>query len=282
MAYRVGKNEDITTGLVRLILSDLDDALALLASTHPAEKRVHRVRQDLKRVRTLLRVLEPQFGERAVAARREVAAAARLLARARDADVAAASARELAAVDGDAAGFGRVAAALDREAAATHENHTPVAEVKRRLAATRRTVADFGTGFDGAALLDAALTRAYRRGRRAMRRAKTSLATPDLHRWRKEVKHTWHLTRLARRRLPARAVRLARRLDEMSELLGRDNDHAVLAEKLVLSGGKNSSLMRQLTLVAERRRELERQAFDVGARVYRRTPKAFRRRVRLT
>jgi len=281
VAYRVGKKEDITAGLVRLILGDVGDALADLTGIGPVEKRIHRVRQRLKRVRTLLRVLEPAFGERVVALRRQVAATARLLSHARDADVAAASARDLAATASEDVGFERVAEALDREAAATHQNNTPVGEVKRQLAATRDEIAALGTDFDGAALLDAALKRSYRRGRRAMRRARTSLATPDLHRWRKEAKHFWHLTRLARRRLPPRARRLARRLDRMSELLGRDHDHALLAERLALSRSGNTSLMRQLALVAEQRRQLEREAFALGGAVYRRKPRAFARRIRL-
>ncbi|MEX0853200.1 MAG: CHAD domain-containing protein, partial [Bauldia sp.] len=183
MAYRVGRKEDVAAALVRLVRGDLDDALADLAGDEPTEARVHRIRQHLKRVRTLLRVLEPMFGNGARAARGETAATARLLAGARDAGVAAASARDLAAAtaasDQDV-GFDLVAEALDREAA-DHQEEMLLDEVGRRLAATRAAVAGFGVTFEGSALLDAALRRAYRRGRRTMRWARISLATPDLH-----------------------------------------------------------------------------------------------------
>ncbi|MEX0853201.1 MAG: hypothetical protein WD036_07965, partial [Bauldia sp.] len=101
-----------------------------------------------------------------------------------------------------------------------------------------------------------------------------------IERW-KEVKDFWHLVCLAQRRLPGKSRRLARRLDRLSELLGRDHDHAVLAEKLALSIRGDGLLMRQLCLVAERRRALEAEAFDLGARVYWRRPRAFGRRVHL-
>jgi hypothetical protein len=214
-----------------------------------------------------------------------VAATARLLARARDADVAAASARAFAAATAamkEDIGFDRVVEALDREAAATHQQKTPLGEVKRRLTAIATTVSTFGTDFNGRGSLDAALKRAYRRGQRTMRRAETSLATPDLHRWRIEVKHFWHLIRLARQRLPGSARRLAPRLERLGELLGLDHDHAMLAERLALSPTGDPSLMRQLSVIAEQRRALEAMAFELGASIYRRKPRAFARRIHLT
>ncbi len=284
MAHRVGKKEDVATALLRLLRDDLNGALAELEGTGPREDRVHRVRQRLKRVRTLLRVLEPEFGDRVVDARSSVAGVARLLATARDADVAAASARAMAeataAMDEDV-GFDRVVKVLDDEAAIAHRKNTPLVEVKRRLAAIATTVAGFGTDFDGRKLFDAALRRAYQRGRRAMRQAETSLATPDLHRWRTEVKRLWHLVRLARRQLPGEGRRLANRLDRLGDLLGLDHDHAMLAEKLALSPAGDPALLRQLSVIAERRRGLEAEAFELGARIYRRRPRAFARRVHL-
>jgi CHAD domain-containing protein len=284
VAHRVGTKEDVAAALLRLLCDDLNGALAELGAAGPREDRIHRVRQRLKRVRTILRVLEPRFGDRAVEARHGVAGVARLLASARDADVVAASARALAeataGMDGDV-GFDRVVKVLDDEAAIAHRKNTPFVEVKRRLTAIAVSVAEFGTEFDGGQLFDAALKRAYRRGQRAMRQAETSLATPDLHRWRIAVKRLWHLVRLARRQLPGEGRRLANRLNRLGDLLGLDHDHAMLAEKLALSPAGDPALLRQLSVIAERRRELEKEAFELGARIYRRRPRSFARRIRL-
>ena len=145
----------------------------------------------------------------------------------------------------------------------------------------RSFLAKLSTDIDGAALLERAIDRTFRRGRKARRRAETSLATPDLHRWRKLVKELWHLLRLSRKRLPRRAVTLAARLETLGELLGLDHDHAVLAERLALSPTGDPALMQQLSLIAKQRRALEAEAFALGASIYKAKPRRFRRRMQL-
>ena len=283
MTHRISSKENVAKALLRLLRRDLNAAARELRAASPREERVHRVRQRLKRIRTILRVLEPAFGERARAVRRTLAEAARLLARARDADVAAASARELASTTpaGEDAGFERVAVALDAEAARAHQEKTPLGDVNGRFAAAMAEAATFEPDFDGQALVAAALRQAYKRGRKAMLKAESSLSTPDLHRWRKAVKDLWYLIRLARKRLPKRVARVGPNLDRLGEALGLGNDHALLAEKLALSPTGDPALMRQLALIARRRNALEAEAFALGARLYARKPKAFADRLRL-
>jgi CHAD domain-containing protein len=277
MAHRLGKKEDPGKALIRLAVDDLTAAARDFRDAATREERVHRVRQRLKRVRTILRVLEPVFGDRAAALRRDLGATARLLAGTRDADVAAASARDLVAITtpGDDLGLARVVSTLDEEAARAHQERTPVGEVNRRLAAAISTVSAFADDFDGDELLSDALARTYARGRQAMRQAQTSLSTPDLHRWRKLVKQLWFLLRLDRKRLSKHAAKIAPDLERLGEVLGKDNDHALLAEKLALSPTADISLMSQLSLIAKRRNALEAEAFDLGTKIYRRKPGAF-------
>jgi CHAD domain-containing protein len=277
MAHRLGRKEDAGTALLRLVLEDLTAAARDFRDAATREERVHRVRQRLKRVRTILRVLEPQFGDRAAAIRRDLSDTARLLAGTRDADVAAASARDLVAITtpGDDLGLGRVVSTLDEEAARAHQERTPVGEVNRRLAAAVAAVSKFSDDFDGDALIGEALSRTYAKGRRCMAQAQTSLSTLDLHRWRKLVKQLWFLLRLDRKRLSKHAAKIAPELERLGELLGKDNDHALLAEKLALSPTADISLMSQLSLIAKRRNALEAEAFDLGAKIYKRKPAAF-------
>ena len=282
MAHRIGRKEDLAEALLRLIHDDLEAASREFRSAASREERIHRIRQRLKRVRAILKVVEPAFGARAVAARRMLSEAARMLARARDADVAAASARGLAAstAPGEDLGFDRVVSTLDEEAARAHHERTPIGEVNKRLALALATTASFSTNFHGNPLVDGALRRTYARGRAAMQRAETSLATPDLHHWRKAVKELWYLLRLLRKRLPKRALKDMPLLERLGEVLGQDNDHALLAEKLALSPAGDLSLMSQLSLIASRRNELEAEAFDLGEGLYRRKPKNFGRKFR--
>ncbi len=278
MPHRIGRREDIAAALLRLVLEDIAKASHELHARGPREARVHRVRQRLKRVRTLLRVVKPVLGDKAADARRALAGAARLLAAARDADAAAASARELRAATaaGREAGLDRVVEEFALKAVEAHRSATPVGEVSERLMRVAADLAVVPTDLDGADLLGDALVRSYRRGRRAMRRARSSLATPDLHRWRKAVKDLWYLLRLSRKRLPRSSRKLAAELHRLGEKLGLDHDHAMLAERLALRPAGDPALMRQLGIIAEERRGLEGQAFTIGAAVYRRKPKHFK------
>jgi CHAD domain-containing protein len=277
MAHRIRRHEPIADGLLRLVREDLEKAQHALAGDKPRERRIHRIRQRLKRVRSVLSVLEPALGARAADMRRSVSAAARLLAGARDADAAAASARELRAAAGAAedAGLDRVVASLAAAAEDAHHRAPPVEEVRGRLAAIGAGLAEAGGDLDGKALFAAASRRSYRKGRRAMARAEASLSTPDLHRWRKWVKDLWHLLALAEKHLPRIGDADRDDLARLGEILGQDHDHAILAEKLALSPEGDPALMRQLALIARERRRLEREAFTLGARLYGRKAKRF-------
>jgi len=277
VGHQIGKREDAAKALLRLACADLEAAIRDLRDLSSREERVHRVRQRLKRLRTILRVLQPVFGDRAVLLRRSLGETARLLAGARDADVAVASARSLAELvpaENDL-GLERLVSALDAEASAAHRERTPIGEVNRRLASALATVREFDTSFDGDVLIRKALRKAYARGRRAMEHAHATLATPHLHDWRKSVKQLWFLLRLSRRRLAKRGERIAPDLAKLGEVLGADNDQATLAEKLALSPTGDISLMAQLSLIARQRNTLEAEAFALGAELYRRKPDAF-------
>jgi CHAD domain-containing protein len=94
--------------------------------------------------------------------------------------------------------------------------------------------------------------------------------------------------RQARRRREARYIRrVARRADELGELLGAEHDLAVLAacvRSQADAGGNHVAGRRTrrvlLKLIARRRRRLRKKALRDGKRLYRRSPKRFAARVR--
>lgn len=281
MAHRIGKHEDIGLALIRLAVGDLAAARAGLMDDGP--RGLHRARQRLKRVRSVLRVLRPALGSHAAHLAGRLREAASLLAEAREADAAAASARSLLAVaDAEGAGLERVVATLEREAEFRHSEVASFAEVEKLLAAVRDEILAVDDDIDGDGLLRRAIERAYRRGRKAMQRATFSLATPDLHEWRKAVKDLWHLIRFSHKRLPSSIARRAPELKRLGDTLGLDHDHAMLAERLALSPEGDPALMQQLSLIADQRLVLESEAFALGARLYRQKPKKFRRQLRVS
>ena len=87
------------------------------------------------------------------------------------------------------------------------------------------------------------------------------------------MKDLWYQQRLLKRVWPDVMEALAGEAKALSKLLGSDHDLAVLAGELP---GDDALLQ----LIADRRAELQHDAFALGARVYAETPKAFRKRLR--
>ncbi len=282
MPHRIEKHEDIGSALTRLVVDDLAKARADLVEAGPPALRLYRVRQRLKRIRSVLRVLRPALGMRVSGPSGKLRDAGRLLAEARDPCAVAASARHLlTVVDANGVGLERVVAKLDRQVERRRYGAMALTEIDDLLAAVQEQISDIDENVDGADLLCRGIDRAYRRGRKAMQRATFSLGTPDLHAWRKSVNELRHLIRISRKRLPSQVTKRAVGLKRLGNTLGLDQDHAMLAEQLALSPEGDPALMRQLSLIAEHRLALESNAFALGAKLYKQKPKKFREQLRL-
>jgi CHAD domain-containing protein len=171
----------------------------------------------------------------------------------------------------------------------------------------------------GLTLVEPALARIYGEGRRRHRRAARGRGerTLELHEWRKRVKDLRYAAEMLERsdpeaargngknrtggrdgkgakdarcrgesgrerRAAPRIRRLARRADELGELLGEEHDLALLAARIEAeAGGRGTVKISRRTcrtlqkLIARRRRELRRRALRAGERLYDRRPREF-------
>jgi CHAD domain-containing protein len=318
---RVGlaPSEEVGAGLQRTALGQLDVAIEMLArldSERSPERAVHETRKALKRLRAMLRLLEPELAEAAYA--REDATlrdAGRRLSVPRDADVLLETLDGLIKAHPDRlAGRGgviRLRAHLrsERERAwhATLSDRALCAQTIEELRACRVRIAAWQLPErEGVELVRPGFTRVYRQGRKRYRRAAHGRGerTLALHRWRKRVKDLRYAAealqwreaerdepvkakgRRARRRR-ARASkqaawlrRLARRADDLGELLGQEHDLAVLGKyvrNLRATQGATPRVgararRRILKLTATRRRKLRKRALRDGEGLYRRRP----------
>jgi CHAD domain-containing protein len=311
--------EDVADGLQRMLLGQLDlaiETLERLDGDEAPESGVHETRKALKRLRAMLRLLAAELGDRAYA--REDAAlrdAGRRLSGSRDAEVLLATLDGLIESHPDKlagrGGVARLRAHLrsERERAwrATLADSAARALTLEELRACRVGVAAWQLAQrDGAGPALAGFTGVYRQGRKRLRRAARGRGEPTLvlHRWRKRVKDLRYAAealqlraddgkdgveprgrRARRRRSRARKRaawlrRLARRADDLGELLGHEHDLAVLAEYVrTLSGAGGpaprvgaATRRRILKLIAARRRKLRKRALRDGERLYRPAP----------
>jgi len=167
---------------------------------------------------------------------------------------------------------------------------------------------------DGILAIEPSLKDLYRAGRRRRLIAVDSGGDAHaMHRWRKRVKELRYAAEMidrsdevghfgqgkgkrdkrARKRARARGEadfvrRLARRADELGELLGADHDLVMLAERVRADGSRDPATGRMprkirkalLELIERRRRRLRGKIMRAGRRLYRDPPKQFLARLR--
>ncbi len=293
MSYRLDLELPASQAVRAVARERVEHALRALREIAPQdpETAIHDVRKDAKKLRALLRLLQPSIdrdvrrGENG--AIRSIAGG---LSGSRDADVLAGLAADLheraagrtlepafAAVHDvleTRARAGRrergeevfATAITHLEALAERIEHWPLDDVRRR------------TLIDG-------LERSYRRGRKDLRDVRRHRGdAARLHEWRKRVKDLWYQERLLRDAWPGVLKAQAAELDELGELLGDDHDLAVLRGRLTEPGGVGTGIGEDLEPVVDsidrRRDRLQGRALAVGARVYAERPGAFARRHR--
>jgi hypothetical protein len=229
MTYRFKLQEPIGQAVRRVGLEQIEIATAKLAGTDDISTAIHDARRCLKRLRALLRLIEPGLAEALY--RREAARLAgigRLLSGARDLDVmrqtlgklesrfqtlpAGATDRFaafLAQSQGRAGGDGRRQALLRLE------------QSKRFFAAKATAGIELGHVIEG-------LGGCYRKARKAFRHAYREPHEEAFHACRKRVQLHWRHMALLSRGWPEALSARASEAKEMSRLLGEDHDFAVL------------------------------------------------------
>ncbi len=308
-------------GFQRIALAQLDVAIEHLNGDSAAAppEAVHETRKALKRVRALMRLLEGELGvKRADRERAVLRDAAARLAGARDAEVLVSTLdalverypREL----GARRGVIELRAELDRErlraGARTLGDGATRERVARDLTEVRARVARWKLPAKRSAvkLTKPGLEHIYRAGRSGRRRAGGRGASPRvLHRWRKHVKDLRYAAEALDVREPPgadskrqgkrrskpdkraaartrRLAKVARRADELGEVLGEEHDLMLLGELVrahrPLKRARKRTRKRLLRLIARRRKRLRKRALRDGERLYADRPQRFVRKLR--
>ncbi len=283
--------------LQQLTLEQLDLAIALLegrAPTPPAQ-RVHETRKALKRARALVRLqrssLGPKRYERESGALRE---AARQLAGARDAEVMVEALdamvrrhpKRLASSRGVSALRARLAVERERSGSHSTEGAHMRARVAEELRAVRERLASWSPRKSDRKVAREGLRRLYRQGARRGRRARKAQSSVVLHQWRKRAKDLRYVAEMLdgrEKRRRRRLRRVAKLADRLGETLGEEHDLALLAAQVrsnrdCFKGQKQArkALERH---IARRRARLRARAWELGERLYRRSPRRFVRRL---
>ncbi|WP_022930625.1 CHAD domain-containing protein [Patulibacter americanus] len=289
MSFRLDLNRPVPDAVRAVAHERLQRVIGQLSGDGDADsgKAIHEARKDLKRLRSLVRLLRPGLSEkryrreadalrevsRSLGARREAVA----LVEAVDA------LHEHAAGQVPAATFEGLREALLARASAVNAEEDTEAElealraIEGRIDAGKLDVADRET-------LVAGLVRSYTRGTETRATAEADPTGELLHEWRKRVKDLWYQQALIGDAWPAVLDAQAEQAKDLSQLLGDDHDlwelDALLRDPEGPAAQVPADTDALLPLVADRRAELQAAARAAGARVYAESPKAFGRRIR--
>lgn len=282
MSFRLKAKEPMGDALRRVILERLDHAIhGLTGAAHP-DVAVHDARKDIKKLRSLLRLVRSDLGGSLV--RRENAAlrdASALLAASRDAAARAETVQALADhVHGrvpqdtftalaDAVGAGGDDPAGDP--AALQAGADALSDIRARVASWPLERCTWTTARRG-------MDRTYRRGRDA-RAVVVQDPTPEhLHDWRKRAKDLWYQQRLIADAWPAILKAQAHQAALLTKIIGDDHDLSELRAAILGGDVAVAEPDEIVAVIDERRAELLVEALSLGRRVYAESPKAHRRR----
>ena len=283
-SYRFDAGESVPAGIARMARGRIDHAVDELAgkTDSSSEETVHEARKDMKKLRSLLRLVRDELGDDVY--RREMVCfrdAGQELSGVRDADVMLATLGDLEErypEDLPADVVGELRQTLE-----AHKIRTVAGARQQASAQVVETLAEAGRRVDGWQLerdgFERGLGRSYRRGRRAYRAARAEPTDESLHEWRKRAKDHWYHVRILKEAWPPVMDALADEAHELSDRLGDDHDLVVLVSWAHEHAPTGDGMDSFEELVRRRRAELQQEAFALGARIYADKPKAFVRRL---
>ena len=278
MAFHFKKTEPVAKGVRRICRERIGSALGGLRAGGRLVD-IHGVRKEIKKLRTLARLMRGETGSSNYRkAAKPLRAAARCLAEARDARVRLLVFQKMA---GRPAGrrFPAIEKALRlncrNEVLRCRSAHS-VARAKRSLKRAGRRIDRLRIRSSGWAAIEPGLREVYRQGRAICRRLHAEPSPEQFHEWRKHVKALWYYFCLLFPALPAAARVRTDELESLGELLGEDHDLFLLRQFLsdAFAGPvKEAEALNGLIQAGQNR--LRRSALKLGSRLYAEAPAVF-------
>ena len=258
--------------VVKLLLRELDEALAALAHQPFAGEEVHTVRRCGKRSRALLRLvreaLPPHHYERENLCWREVGQA---LGPVRDAEVLGDTVVRLRQRYATLLPAATSAAARQRfgqqQAQALRVAKGCVPRLVTALTAARKRMSRWRPAPDWNVILDG-FADSHRKGRRACRDARRHPDPGHRHEWRKRVKDLLYQTGLLEPLRPRPMHACERAWGKLADRLGQEHDVHELLTQLPAAGDQQSGDDRFMQLAKRWAASLQRKADDLGSRLH--------------
>ena len=270
MSFELEQHEPVAKGLRRVFTEELQSAAKMLQppESEDRDRAIHEARKSVKKVRGVLRLLQPQLGPDYKKVNTQLRGIGRKLSAFRDAGAMLETVTLLEKAYPKDLGKAKLAAlktALKREKTkAEHEGNLDtvfedLAAELQSLAAQAEHWKLKGKGFDAIAK---SFQKSFRQGRKAMDQALSEGSDIDFHEWRKRVKDHWYHVRLLQP-CDEKLAAYGKLLKNLETWLGDDHNLVVLHQNPLLS--KNTAAQ---TLAARQRDELRAKSVELGRELY--------------
>jgi CHAD domain-containing protein len=291
MAYRLERDESVTQGLIRVMREEMESASDRLSGKKKITRNeaIHEARKSIKKSRALLRLIGNSIGETYRRENARLRDIARRLSAFRDTFAMIKTFDHLKKQyqrEMRAPSLRSIRAGLTRrrhEAEKEEDFNLVLNETAEALRKASKRVKIWPLPNDGFDSITPGLEATYRRGRKALARARVDPSPENYHELRKRVKDHWYHVRLLEGLWTEMMVAYEKSLKDLETWLGEDHNLAVLrdritAEPAFYGTAKDTALT--LGLVDEYQEELRGKSVSLAERVYEERPREFVRRIR--
>ncbi len=281
MPHRTAKTRHRSDPATALLRANLAKALTCVAATGKIEARVHAARKALKRARAALRLMRPLLDSQVYdRENRAVRDAARCLSPLRDARALVVATELLGRPRAKSAAAMVIALRRVLEQRLEAERGVFAEPAARRRCAElvegcrQRMLRHPPPRADASKLL-AALRQIYRNARRSFAPASAERTSETFHEWRKQTKYLQAAARALSDSGVQPLKRVVQRCADIAAWLGDDHDLSALRLEIEHAFASKPGADAVLARLDDRRRKLQRDALNCGARTFRKKPSQF-------
>jgi CHAD domain-containing protein len=287
MAYRLKAGESVPENIRRIVIEELDSAIAQLRtrSIKKRDEAIHEARKGVKKIRGVLKLMRSGLGGTYKIENEALRTIGAHLSELRDAGALLETVNAMSekyAEPAQQSALRQLRKALERS---KRETSLDAGKVMRAAAAGLLVIRGRVPGwplkageFGGIAR---GLEDSYRAGRKAMAMAAESDKPELFHEWRKRAKDHWYHVRLLEGLWADATDGPEKGLHDLETWLGEEHNLFVLGERVKsdpdpFGGSEQIDLL--LALASDMHLELRRKSFDSGKRLYAEKPKKLVRR----
>ncbi|MBV9508459.1 MAG: CHAD domain-containing protein [Acidobacteriia bacterium] len=291
MAYRFKRDESVAHAIRRIARDELDSVVEQLgqAQNPKRDEAIHEARKSVKKLRALLRLVEPELGAVYRAETQLLRSVGRTLSELRDAGSVIESLDKLQQkfanrLHKPVINSVRRGLEVSKKQLEERDNvDSKLSGIAKKLKAAGKRVKKWPISQDGFPALEPGLEKTFRKGLAAFHQVEKHPSPENYHDWRKRVKDHWYHIRLLQNIWTEWMRGYETALRDVETWLGDDHNLVILRERLIAQPdlfGKEETTELVLDSVDKYQKELRDNAVSFGKRMYREKPRQFVKSIR--